>query len=314
MVYYIEELENADNRGMKKSFFAFAVSLWMLLLSPGCKTPPPPLPPPPQPDPSALLRFEGIDASDIDHVGMEFKLILENPRPDPARAKIEDLKVEINGLETEEGILIVPETAVHPFPVDGESADSRPGLAAVPLRLELDLETLGKAGLSLADDYHVKVSAAVDFSYGPGLPVRTAVLENAVFPRIQKPLFTITDIAVLQAELINTRFRVKLKVENPNPFPMELSAFRYLLYGDGRFWADGNEKNVLSIPARDSAEAKLFLIMNFMGMKRDLLDQVIAFQDVRYRFTGEALVSTGIEYLPTFPSGFDLSGYSEVLE
>jgi LEA14-like dessication related protein len=306
---------------MKKSFFACAVSLWMLFLGFGCKTPPPP-PPPPQGDPSALLRFEGIDASDIDHVSMEFRLMVENPRTDPARATIEDLKVEINGLETKEGIRIADETAAGPFPVDGargngESGDSLelyPGSAAIPLRLELDLETLGKAGLSLADDYHVKVSAAVDFSYGPGLPVRAGVLENAVFPRIQKPVFTITDIAVLQAELINTRFRVNLKVENPNPFPMELSAFRYQLYGGGRFWADGNEKDILSIPARDSAEAKLFLIMNFMGMKRDLLDQVMAFQDVRYRFTGEALVTTGIEYLPKFPSGFDLSGYSEVFE
>jgi hypothetical protein len=32
------------------------------------------------------------------------------------------------------------------------------------------------------------------------------------------------------------------------------------------------------------------------------------------RFTGEALVTTGIEYLPKFPSVFDLSGYVEVLE
>jgi LEA14-like dessication related protein len=309
---------------MKKFLSAFVISLWTLLLSLGCKTPPPPPPPPPQGDPSALLKFEGIDASDIDHVSMEFRLTVENPRIEPARAKIEDLKVEINGLEAVEGIRVVPETAAHLFPVDGAwvrgsgesgaSTEVRPGLAAVPFRVELDLETLGKAGLSLAGDYHIKISAAVDFSYGSGLPVRTMVLENAVFPRIQKPVFTITDIAVLQAELINTRFRVKLRIENPNPFPMELSAFQYQLYGSGRFWADGNEKNVLSIPAGDSAEAKLFLVMNFMGMKRDLLDRVITFQDVRYRFTGRALVTTGIEYLPTFPSDFDLSGYSEVFE
>lgn len=291
----------------------------MLFLCFGCKTPPPPpSPPPPQPDPSALLRFEGIDAPDIDHVSMEFKLTVENPRIDPARAKIESLKVEINGLETEEGIRLLPETAVRPFPVDGAwvrtTGESLPGSAAIPIRLELDLDALGKAGLSLADDYNVKISAAVDFSYGPGPLVRTTVLESAVFPRIQKPGFAIIEIAVLQAELINTRFRVKLKVENPNPFSMELSAFRYELYGSGRFWADGNEKNVLRIPAREAAETQLFLIMNFMGMKRDLLDRVIAFQNVRYRFTGEALVTTGIDYLPEFPSGFDLSGYSEVFE
>jgi LEA14-like dessication related protein len=301
---------------MKRSLFA--VLCWILLLS--CKTPPAPPPPPPapQPDPSAFLGFTGIDAPDIDHVGMEFRLTVENPRNDPARARVESLRVEINGLEAEVGIRILPEAAARPFPVDGAfplgNGESLPGSAAIALRMELDLETLSRMGLSLADDYQVKVLAALDLSYGSGPLVRITALENAVFPRIRKPVFTITDIAVLQAELINTRFRVRLKVENPNPFPMELSAFQYELYGSGRFWADGNEKNVLLIPARDSAEAKLFLVMNFMGMKRDLLDQIIAFQNVRYRFTGEALVTTGIDYLPRFPSGFDLSGYSEVFE
>jgi hypothetical protein len=305
----------ADNRDMKKP--VPAVLFWIFLLSLGCKTPSPP-PPPPQPNPSAALTFEGIDAFSIDQVRMEFRLLAENPRTDPARVKIEDIKVEINGREAEEGIRVTSETTAYPFPVGGAqirgTGEILPASAALPVRLELDLETLNKAGFPLADDYHVQVSAAVDFSYGSGLPVKTAALESAVFPRIRPPVFTITDIAVLQAELINTRFRVRLKVENPNPFPMELSAFRYQLYGSGRFWADGNEKNVLSIPARDSAEAKLFLIMNFMGMRRELLDQVIAFQNVRYRFTGEATVATGITYLPEFPSVFDLSGYSEVFE
>ena len=54
--------------------------------------------------------------------------------------------------------------------------------------------------------------------------------------------------------------------------------------------------------------------MNFINMKRDLLDQVINLEDVNYRFTGEAKVITGVEYLPGFSTGFDLSGYSEVLE
>jgi LEA14-like dessication related protein len=249
---------------------------------------------------------------------MGFCLKVENPRADPARAKMEDLKIAINGLEAEEGIHIRGETTAPPFPADGVlvrgSGESLPGFATVPFMVELDLETLGTTGLSPADEYNLKISAAVDFSYGSGVPVRIAVLENAVFPGIREPVFTITDIAVLQAELINTRFRVRLKVENPNPFSMELSAFQYQLFGSGRFWAEGNEKNILSIPARDSAEAQLFLVMNFMGMRRELLDQVIAFQNVRYRFTGKALVTTSIEYLPKFPSGFDLSGYSEVLE
>jgi LEA14-like dessication related protein len=251
-------------------------------------------------------------------VGLDFTLKVENPRSNPARAKIESLRVEINGLELEEGVRVAPAAPGAPFSVDPAwvrgNGETLPGSAELPLRLELDLAKLSEKGLSLSEDYNVTLISAVDFSYGAGQPLRTIAQGSAVFPRILRPVFTIIDIAVLQAELINTRFRVNLKVENPNPFPMELSSFQYELYGSGRFWADGREKNILRVPPRESAEAKLFLIMNFIGMKRDLLDQIVAFQDVRFRFSGEALVTTGIEYLPQFRSGFDLSGMSEVYE
>jgi LEA14-like dessication related protein len=299
-------------------FRIFLLSL-LLALSPGCKTPPPPPPPPPpQPEPSAALTFEGIDAAGIERVPMEFRLLLENPRAEPAAVTIEALNVEINGRQAEEGIRLTGGESARPFPVEGAKAPGTgaplPASAAFPLRLELDLAALNEAGFSPVDDYQVQVSAALDFRYPSGPPVKAAALARAVFPRIRPPVFSITDIAVLQAELINTRFRVRLNVENPNPFPMELSAFRYQLYGSGRLWAGGSETRVLGIPARDSSEATLFLVMNFIGMKRELLDQVVAFQRVPYRFTGEAAVTTGIPWLPEFPWAFDLSGHSEVFE
>ena len=58
----------------------------------------------------------------------------------------------------------------------------------------------------------------------------------------------------------------------------------------------------------------MFLMMNFINMRRDLLDQIINLIDVNYRFAGQAMVGTGVEYLPMFKTEFDLSGYSVVLE
>jgi len=55
-------------------------------------------------------------------------------------------------------------------------------------------------------------------------------------------------------------------------------------------------------------------MMNFINMRRDLLDQIINLIDVNYRFAGQAMVGTGVEYLPMFKTEFDLSGYSQVLE
>ncbi|MDR2158742.1 MAG: LEA type 2 family protein, partial [Treponema sp.] len=114
--------------------------------------------------------------------------------------------------------------------------------------------------------------------------------------------------------LVNTRFRVTVRIDNPNGFPVNLSSFEYELYGAGRFWADGKETDALHIPARDSAEVKLFLLMNFINMKRELLDEVIAMRQVRYRFSGEALVETGVSWLPEFRMRFDRQGHSNVFK
>ena len=147
----------------------------------------------------------------------------------------------------------------------------------------------------------------------PILVVEEVIPEEPA-PEIKPPVFKITSIAVIKAELINTRFRVGLRIENPNPFPVDLSAFNYTLYGNGLLWADGKEKNILRVSRNSVLEGNLFLIMNFIDMKRDLLDQIIALEDVNYRFKGEAQVSTSAEDLPMIKSGFDLSGYSLVLE
>ena len=146
------------------------------------------------------------------------------------------------------------------------------------------------------------------------LPAPIVYDEPEIIPEVQEPVFNITSIAILKAELVNTRFRVGLKIDNPNHFPLELSAFRYALYGNGLLWANGLERNVLIVPPNASLTGDVFLIMNFIDMNRSLLDQIIRLENVNYRFTGEVLVSAEPDFLPEFKSSFDLSGYSEVLE
>jgi LEA14-like dessication related protein len=281
----------------------FFLSAFTLLLY-GCKSPPPELPA--QPDPAAAVLFEGIEAHDVNRIVLHFTLEAANPRSGAARVKTGIWNVEINGRSVTGAVRVAPEPAVF----DAGPAAS----ASVPVLMELDIPALAGAGLSPEDDYRVGLETGVTFAYESGAAVEARAAGRAVFPRIQEPVFTITSIAVLKAELVNTRFRVSLRVDNPNPFPMELSSFIYELYGDGRFWADGQEKDVLAIPGKGTAEARLFLLMNFIDMKRSLLDQIIALEDVRYRFGGEVRVTTGVDYLPAFRSVFDLSGYSKVYE
>lgn len=144
-------------------------------------------------------------------------------------------------------------------------------------------------------------------------PVEVTEPVVVVLPEVLEPVFTIGEIAILKAELINTRFRVAIRIDNPNQFPIELSAFRYELYGNGRFWADGIEHNIISVPGNSSISGNIFLLMNFIDMDRNLLNQIIELNYVNYRFAGQAEIFTGIEYIPVFTTGFDLSGFTRVL-
>ena len=138
------------------------------------------------------------------------------------------------------------------------------------------------------------------------------VTPPAAAPVIKEPNFSITSITILQAELVNTRLKVKLRIENPNSFPVTLSSFNYELYGEGRFWADGTEKNVISVPASDFVEHDLFLIMNFIDMKRDLFDKVVSMDLVDYRFAGTVEIEA--MDLPILTRKFNLEGESEVIK
>jgi LEA14-like dessication related protein len=255
--------------------------------------------------PGHSLAFDRIEAEDPEHISLYFFLKAENPRSSGMSITMEDWALTLNDKVVEKGALINLETAYL------ESGDS----GIFPVRLDLENPAL----ILLSEDtdfseYKLQMRLDMDFAFEGGDSVTEPVIGEARFPRIREPVFTITSISVMRAELINTRLKIKVRIDNPNVFPVDLSSFAYELYGAGRFWADGIVKDVMHIAPRASTERDLFLIMNFINMKRDLLDQVITLQSVNYRFAGESAVSTGIEYLPRFRMDFDRIGNSPVVE
>jgi LEA14-like dessication related protein len=130
--------------------------------------------------------------------------------------------------------------------------------------------------------------------------------------QIVTPEFIITSITILQADLINTRLKLNFKIVNPNTVPLTLSSFRYELYGDGTFWANSMEKNLAVIPAKSSSETSVGLEMNFINMKRQLLNDIIAMREVRYRVVGDVELETDDPKIPGFRINFDYSGNSPV--
>ncbi|MDR1175394.1 MAG: LEA type 2 family protein [Treponema sp.] len=311
------------------SRIAGTFSLFFLMLSIlSCKSPPkPPESPPPKVEEAALpeaaplarLKFDRIEAASTFRVSLFYTLSLENPGSRGLTAEIPAWEILLDGKGPKEKKASVEEAAALFLEEDrpaGEASFECPaaGSSETPLRLDVDLSRFPGWDSVELTEYTAEFRLKLSYRHPEGKDAEGEAVELASFPRIREPEFTITRIAVLQAELINTRFRVNLKIDNPNFFPVDLSSFEYALFGDGRFWADGMEKNVLHIPAGKSEETRLFLTMNFINQRRDMLDRVMDMDPVRYRFAGDVLVETGVAWLPQFRMGFDKSGYSEVFE
>ncbi|GHU98143.1 hypothetical protein FACS189483_05780 [Spirochaetia bacterium] len=280
------------------------MGILIILIGISCATKPPPS----LPNPTAALRFSRIEADSIDRIKFRYTLEAENPRGEAARITLEGWHAEMNGVEPAESRFTMPPDARLEAYGTGE----------FPVLLELDLDRISLNEGSASENprsYEGEAQLTLDlvFTYDSGIIVKDRIIAALSFPLIREPDFTITAITVKKAELINVRLKVDLRVDNPNYFPVELSALSYELYGDDRFWANGRESNLLTIPSGGSAETELTLVMNFIDMPRGLLDQIVTMRHLRYRFTGEALVGTGVDYLPQFRLRFERAGDSEVV-
>ena len=290
---------------MRKFFFVFMIIPFLF----ACRSKPPVIEP--EQNPSAELILEHIEAHSINKFTLHYRLIAVNPRSIPATIIINDWTGQIDETKMSNNytVLLLEGSDLNtPFLMEPVSSTEK------KLALEIDLSKQPVFANSSAesDHYSINITLNMGFTYGQQTKYNYLVSTDSVFPRIKEPQFSIISIAILQAELINTRFRVRIKIDNPNIFPVALSSFSYELYGNGKFWTDGREKELLDIPALSSGETNIYLMMNFINMSRQLLDDIIAMRDVSYRFLGEAEVKTNMALLPGFRMNFERSGNSPV--
>jgi LEA14-like dessication related protein len=289
---------------MRYFLFLTAAIFAGLMLFPGCSTPPPAPQSTPQSAPQATMVFDRAEAFGPDNITLYFLVYASNSGSEGIAARLEKSRVFVNGEELSAG-----------FSVRAEETRIDPGAGkTIKAECSLDLKNLKPSLPPETAALNTKTILELSCTFDGGGQAAVVTDADFSFPRVKEPVFSIVSIAVMQAELINTRFRVKVLIQNPNPFPLTLSSFKYELYGHGRFWADGSKTNVYTIPENGKAEEDLFLLMNFINMRRDLLDQVIAMRNVRYRFKGTAEIGTGVEYLPFFGAAFDIQGDSKVVK
>ncbi len=84
-------------------------------------------------------------------------------------------------------------------------------------------------------------------------------------PRTSSPRRVVLNVQMLSTDMFAQKFRVRVKVENPNDVELKVKGieFEFLLMGDG--FAEGNSSDQFVLPAKGEAEFDMTVSTNFVS-------------------------------------------------
>lgn len=124
------------------------------------------------------------------------------------------------------------------------------------------------------------------------------------FTRIQAPSVSIAHIDLVDAQLLEQRYRLRLRVQNPNPYALPISGMHYRLFLNGLEFARGVSSQSVSIPAYEERTLEVDMVSTIGTLIEQLQRwQRLPDEGVRYRLAGEVNVRSRFA-----PVGFEYHG------
>jgi LEA14-like dessication related protein len=124
-------------------------------------------------------------------------------------------------------------------------------------------------------------------------------------PPLQKPQLSLVGVELRQAQLMEQRFVVRLRVQNPNDRALPIRGIECAMELAGERFGNGTSAAAFTVPARGEAVFDMLVVTNLAASLSRLLPQLTdAREPLDYRLVGT--VSTDLAFLRSIP--FDQRG------
>lgn len=122
--------------------------------------------------------------------------------------------------------------------------------------------------------------------------------------RIEPPRVTLADVRPSQVGLLEQRFRLSLRIQNPNDLALPLEGLDFAVQINGKPFATGVSNRGVTVPALGEAVMEVDAVSNLGGILRQLADLEggAAGRGLSYRVSGKVHV-TGHGAVPFEHSG-----------
>jgi LEA14-like dessication related protein len=130
-----------------------------------------------------------------------------------------------------------------------------------------------------------------------------------VAPRFEHPTLSVVGVDVEAAQLAEQRFRVRMRVQNPNERALPVTGLSYTLQLAGEDFGHGQSANAFTVPAHGEMEFDMTVTTNLATAILRILPRLSdSAQPIEYRMTGT--VGTDLPFLRSIP--FDERGSFQI--
>jgi LEA14-like dessication related protein len=117
----------------------------------------------------------------------------------------------------------------------------------------------------------------------------------ALAPKIDPPQLSLLGIQMMSTDMFAQKFRVRVKVENPNDLELPVRGLDYKIILMGDSFADGVSTDRFVVPARGEAEFDMIVTTNFVSSLGRLVSRVQGgkLENLDYEIAGQVLLDKG---------------------
>ena len=118
----------------------------------------------------------------------------------------------------------------------------------------------------------------------------------ALVPKLETPQLSLLGIQMLSTDMFAQKFRVRVKVENPNDLELPVRGLDYKIILMGDSFADGVSSDRFVVPARGEAEFDMVVTTNFVSSLGRLISRVGGgkLENLDYEIAGQVLLDKAL--------------------
>jgi LEA14-like dessication related protein len=138
----------------------------------------------------------------------------------------------------------------------------------------------------------------------PRLPVRALLLAcvavlaacASLGPKLVTPTLSLVGVQIMSTDMFAQKFKVRVKVENPNDIEVPVSGIEYTIFLAGDAFAEGASDYSFVLPALGEAEFDMTISTNFVSSFGRLVSRMggSKLEDVDYEINGKLILQKGL--------------------